>query len=117
MSDKNCFEKITVYKKHHHTQGFVSPYLPDRTEVTDAEYVEWQNNNFEILYQKEWEGTRNLSTVNIKALIGDNEQVLANYDEDQYGFKTLFLKGPVFESSYQLDALEAFTRMIEDYNK
>ena len=47
--------KITVYKKYHHTQGFISPYLPDRFKVSDPEYAEWQENNFEIMYQKEGE--------------------------------------------------------------
>ena len=108
---------VTIYKKHHHTQGFVSPYLPDRTKVHDAEYVVWQENNFEILYQKEGQGTKNMSIINIKALVGDNEVVLANYDNDYYGFQTLFTNGPVFESSFQLDALEAFTKLVEDYNK
>ena len=109
--------KITIYKKHHHTQGIVSSHLPDRTEVSDAEYAEWQENNFEILYQKEGAGAKNLSVINIKALVGDNEVVLANYNKDYYGFQTLFTKGPVFESSFQLDALEAFTKLVEDYNK
>ena len=109
--------KITVYKKHHHTQGIVSSFLPDRTEVNDAEYVAWQENNFEILYQKEGEGAKNMSVINIKALVGDNEEVLTNYNNDYYGFQTLFVKGPVFESSFQLDALEAFTKLLEDYNK
>ena len=109
--------KVTTYKKHHHTQGIVSSYLPDRTKVNDAEYVAWQENNFEILYQKEGEGAKNMSVINIKALVGDNEAVLTNYNNDYYGFQTLFTKGPVFESSFQLDALEAFTKMVEDYNK
>jgi len=108
--------KATIYKKHHHTQGIVSSYLPDRTEVNDAEYVAFQKNNFEILYQKEGQGPKNMSIINIKALVGDNEAVLANYDKDYYGFQTLFTKGPVFESSFQLDALEAFTKLVEDYN-
>ena len=109
--------KVSIFKKHHHTQGIVSSYLPDRTEVNDAEYVAWQENNFEILYQKEGQGSKNLSVINIKAVVGDNEEVLTNYNNDYYGFQTLFTKGPVFESSFQMDALEAFTRMIEDYNK
>ncbi|MEQ9593173.1 MAG: hypothetical protein RLN86_11255, partial [Cyclobacteriaceae bacterium] len=29
--------KITVFKKYHHTQGFVTSYLPDRTKVNDAD--------------------------------------------------------------------------------
>ena len=109
--------KITVFKKYHHTQGIVSPYLPDRMEVNDAEYVKWQENNFEILTQKEGEEAKNMSTINIKKLVGDNRTVLVNYTKDVYGFRTLFTKGPVFESSFQLDALEALTRMVDDYNK
>lgn len=109
--------KITVFKKYHHTQGIVSPYLPDRKDVNDAEYVKWQENNFEILAQKEGEKAVNLSTINIKKLVGDNRTVLVNYAKDVYGFRTLFTKGPVFESSFQLDALEALVRMVEDYNK
>ena len=57
-----------------------------------------------------------MSVINIKALVGDKEVVLANYDKDYYGFKTLFTNGPIFESSFQLDALEAFTKLVEDYN-
>src|SRR5689334_3684627 len=38
--------KITVLKKYHHTQGFVTSYLPDRTKVNDADYVKWMENNF-----------------------------------------------------------------------
>lgn len=109
--------KVTVFKKYHHTQGIVSSYLPNRMKVSDAEYVEWQENNFEILAQKEGEEAVNLSTINIKNLIGDNRTVLMNYAKDVYGFRTLFTKGPVFESSFQMDALEAMTRMVEDYNK
>ncbi|MEL7001790.1 MAG: hypothetical protein AAFN93_03545 [Bacteroidota bacterium] len=109
--------KITVFKKHHHTQGFVSPYLPKRTKVSDAEFVKWQENNFEILSQKEGAEAVNMSSINLKKLVGDNKPVLMNYAKNKYGFRTLFVKGPVFESSFQLDALEAFTKMIEDYNK
>ena len=109
--------KITVFKKYHHTQGIVSPYLPDRTKVSDADYVKWQENNFEILAQKEGEEAKNMSSFNIKNLVGDNKTVLTNYAKNKYGFRDLFVKGPVFESSFQMDTLEAFTRMIEDYNK
>lgn len=109
--------KITVFKKYHHTQGFVSPYLPDRTKVNDADYVKWQENNFEILSQKEGEEAKNMSTINLKSLFGDNKAVLTDYAKNKYGFRDLFVKGPVFESSFQLDTLEAFTKMVDDYNK
>lgn len=109
--------KITVFKKYHHTQGIVTPYLPDRTKVNDADYVKWQENNFEILSQKEGEEAKNMSTINIKSLVGDNKTVLTDYAKNKYGFRDLFMKGPVFESSFQLDTLEAFTRMVGDYNE
>jgi len=109
--------KITVLKKYHHTQGIVTSYLPDRTKVSDADYVKWQENNFEILAQKEGEEAKNLSTINLKNLFGDNKTVLTDYAKNKYGFRDLFVKGPVFESSFQMDTLEAFTRMVEDYNK
>jgi hypothetical protein len=109
--------KITVFKKYHHTQGIVTSHLPDRTKVSDADYVEWQENNFEILAQKEGEEAKNMSSFNIKKLVGDNKAVLTNYAKNKYGFRDLFIKGPVFESSFQMDTLEAFTGMVEDYNK
>jgi hypothetical protein len=109
--------KITVFKKYHHTQGIVTPYLPDRTKVNDAEYVKWQENNFEILSQKEGEEAKNMSTINLKSLFGDNKTVLTDYAKNKYGFRDLFVKGPVFESSFQLNTLEAFTKMVDDYNK
>ena len=109
--------KITVLKKYHHTQGIVTSHLPDRTKVNDADYVKWMDNNFEILAQKEGEDAKNMSSFNIKKLVGDNKTVLTNYAKNKYGFRDLFIKGPVFESSFQMDTLEAFTRMVEDYNK
>ena len=109
--------KITVMKKYHHTQGIVSGYLPDRTKVSDADYVKWQENNFEILTQKEGEEAKNMSTINIKSLVGDNKTVLTNYAKNKYGFRDFFTKGPVFESSFQTDALEALIRMVDDYNQ
>ncbi|MEJ2545426.1 MAG: hypothetical protein P8Y99_15295 [Calditrichaceae bacterium] len=109
--------KITVLKKYYHTQGIVTSHLPDRTKVSDADYVKWQENNFEILAQKEGEEAKNMSSFNIKKLVGDNKTVLTNYAKNKYGFRDLFIKGPVFESSFQMDTLEAFTRMVEDYNK
>ena len=109
--------KITVLKKYHHTQGIVTSHLPDRTKVSDADYVKWQENNFEILAQKEGEEAKNMSSFNIKKLVGDNKTVLTNYAKNKYGFRDLFMKGPVFESSFQMDTLEAFTRMVKDYNK
>ena len=109
--------KVTVFKKYHHTQGIVTSHLPDRTKVSDADYVKWQENNFEILAQKEGEEAKNMSSFNIKKLVGDNKTVLTNYAKNKYGFRDLFIKGPVFESSFQMDTLEAFTRMVEDYNK
>jgi len=109
--------EITVFKKYHHTQGIVTSHLPDRTKVSDAEYVEWQENNFEILAQKEGEEAKNMSSFNIKKLVGDNRTVLTNYAKNKYGLRDLFIKGPVFESSFQMDTVEAFTSMVEDYNK
>ena len=97
--------KITVLKKYHHTQGIVTSHLPDRTKVNDADYVKWQENNFEILAQKEGEEAVNLSTINIKKLVGDNKTVLTNYAKNKYGFRDLFVKGPVFESSFHLDVV------------
>lgn len=109
--------KITVLKKYHHTQGIVTSHLPDRTKVNDLDYVKWQENNFEILAQKEGEEAVNLSTINLKKLVGDNRTVLTNYAKNHYGFRDLFVKGPVFESSFQMNTLEALTKMVEDYNK
>ena len=109
--------KITVFKKYYHTQGIVTSHLPDRTKVSDADYVKWMENNFEILAQKEGEDAKNMSSFNIKKLVGDNKTVLTNYAKNVYGFRDLFMKGPVFETSFQMDTLEAFTRMVEDYNK
>lgn len=109
--------KITVFKKYHHTQGFVTSQLPDRTKVNDADYVKWQENNFEILAQKTGEEAKNMSTINLKALFGDNKTVLTDYAKNKYGFRDLFVKGPVFESSFQTNTLTAFTQLVEDYNK
>jgi hypothetical protein len=109
--------KITVFKKYHHTQGIVTGYLPDRLKVNDADYVKWQENNFEILAQKKGEEAKNMSSINLKALLGDNKAVLTDYAKNKYGFRNLFTKGPVFESSFQPETLEAFTKIVQDYNK
>ena len=58
-----------------------------------------------------------MSTINLKSLFGDNKTVLTDYAKNKYGFRDLFVKGPAFESSFQPDTLEAFTKMVGDYNK
>ena len=50
-------------------------------------------------------------------IFGDNKTVLTDYAKNKYGFRDLFVKGPAFESSFHTDTLEAFTKMVEDYNK
>lgn len=58
-----------------------------------------------------------MSTINLKSLFGDKKTVLMDYAKNKYGFRDLFIKGPVFESSFQPDTLEAFAKIVDDYNK
>ncbi len=110
--------KVTIYKKHYRTTGRVYDIVLKAYNNGGQEFIDFQNDNFELLYQKDkTKNPKNMITVNLKTLIGDNEEVLTNYNNNHYGFQSEFTKERDFAANVHTPYLETLLKLLEDYNK
>lgn len=110
--------KVTIYKKHYRTTGRVYDVVLEAFNNGGQEFIDFQNDNFELLYQKDkTKNPKNMIGVNLKALIGDNEEVLTNYNNNHYGFQSEFTKEPDFAANVHPPYLETLIKLLADYNR
>lgn len=109
--------KITIYKKHYHTRGRVYQGVLDRYNEGGQEFIDWQNNNFELLFQKDKErNPKNIINANLKKLLGDNEEVFSRYKNNEYAFRDEFSKAREWRANINKPYLESLLKLVSDYN-
>lgn len=114
--------KIKAYKLYSHTTGRISQELADVFMDSrikgDQMLIDYIQDNFQILVQKEDEhkNPRNLQYANLLSLIGDNDRVRSNYDQNFYGFRDRFIERQKFGVIVNQEYEKAFLRMVNDYN-
>ncbi len=114
--------KIRAYKFYSHTTGKISHELAD--VVMDSKIkgdyllIDYIQDNFQILVQKTelHKNPRNLQHANLLTLIGDNERVLTNYQNNEYGFRNQFTERQKFGVIVNKNYEAAFLSMVKDYN-
>jgi len=112
--------KIDSYKLYSKTSGKMSYELSnaimDSKMDGDQILIDYIQNNFQLLVQKNSKNPKNINAVNLLNYIGDNETVKANYDSNYYGFRNQFTErqkmGVFVSQKYE----QAFLKMINDYN-
>ncbi len=110
--------KVTIYKKHYRTTGRVYNVVLEAYNNGGQEFVDFQNDNFELLYQKDKsKNPKNMIGVNLKTLMGDNEEVLTNYNNNHYGFQGEFTQESDFAANVDTAYLETLMKLLADYNK
>ena len=127
LPKKLCLEriasgKVNAYKFYSHTTGKITQELSgvvfDSKMNGDRILIDYIQDNFQILVQKtgEHKNPRNLQHANLLNLIGDNDRVRSNYDENFYGFRDQFIErqkfGVIVNKAYE----SAFLNMMNDYN-
>lgn len=112
--------KIKMYKFYTPTTGKkVSYELLDQKALGDAQLIEYIQNNFQLLVEKEGKDNnpKNVVSINLLNYIGDNDEVKTNYDNNHYGLRNQFStekkEGKLVNKEYET----AFLKMLADYNK
>ena len=113
--------KIDSYKMYSKTSGRMSYELSnvimDSKMDGDQLLIDYIQNNFQLLVQKNSKNPKNIMAVNLLNYIGDNETVKTNYDNNHYGFQHQFTErqkmGVFVGKKYEI----AFLKMINDYNR
>ncbi len=118
---KVCLEqiadgKIKMFKMYSKTTGKISYEMADMRRAGQQVLVDYIQNNFQLLVQKDTKDPKNVAILNILKLIGDNADVKENYDNNVYGLRDQFSQplkeGKLVNKKYE----QAFLKLLEDYN-
>ncbi|WP_297766063.1 hypothetical protein [uncultured Muriicola sp.] len=119
---KMCLEQtaqgaIEVYKLYSRTTGSINHELADMIFEDRANLINYIQDNFQILVQKDNKNPTNIMQVNLLNYIGDNPRVKENYTNNHYGFRNQFTEqqkmGKYVNKKYEA----AFLSMVNDYNQ
>ncbi|MGI9542395.1 MAG: hypothetical protein ACR2MX_03995 [Cyclobacteriaceae bacterium] len=106
--------KIDMYKMYSKTTGKISLAIADARRA--GELADYITSNFQLLVQKDTKNPKNVAVLNILKLIGDNQEVKENYDNNVYGLRDQFSQplkeGKLVTKRYE----EAFLKMLNAYN-
>jgi len=82
--------RILMYKLYSRTTGKINQELADMVFDDRAKLVDYIQNNFQLLIQKDSDNPKNVQLVNLLNYIGDNPRVKGNYDNNKYGLRNQF---------------------------
>ncbi len=112
--------KINSYKLYSKTSGKMSYELSnvimDSNMDGDQLLIDYIQNNFQLLIQKNSKNPKNIMAVNLLNYIGDNESVKTNYTNNHYGFRNQFVERQKMGVFVGMKYQEAFIKMLDDYN-
>ena len=120
-----CLEQIAdgtidAFKMYSRTTGKISYELSDvvfeSKKNGDQILIDYIQDNFQILLQKESKNPKNIMHVNLLNFIGDNDQVKTNYEGNHYGFRNQFTERQKFGIIVNQKYEAALLRMLQDYN-
>jgi len=111
--------KIDLYKMFSATTGNVSHDIKSVMNLSEVEdddniLIDYVQDNFQLLVQKNEGTVKNLMSVSLLNYFGDNSKVKENYIENQYGFRDEFNQqsnSPIV--NHNLEA--ALLRLLNDY--
>ncbi len=112
--------KIDAFKMYSRTTGKISTELAkvvmDSKMDGDALLIDYIQDNFQILLQKDTKNPKNINHINLLNYIGDNEVVKTNYTNNTYGFRDQFTESQKFGVIVNKKYEASFLKMIEHYN-
>ena len=120
-----CLEQISdgtidMFKLYSRTTGKI-PYelsnvVMDSKMQGDQLLIDYIQDNFQLLIQKESKNPKNVMHINLLNFIGDNAGVKENYDNNFYGLRNQFTErqkmGIYVNQKYET----SFLKMLNDYN-
>jgi len=121
---KMCLEKVVdgkidLYKMYSHTTGKISYEIigainASKDENDDSIIIDYIQDNFQLLVQKDSDNPKNLMSVSLLNYFGDNEAVKENYTQNHYGFRDEFTEKKGVIVGKKLES--AFLRLLQDYD-
>lgn len=115
--EKRVDGKINVYKLYSHTTGKTSQELAsvimNSKKDGDEVLIEYIQNNFQLLVQKDSDSPKNLMEVSLLNYIGDNKRVKENFTKNHYGFRDELTDDGTSIVNKKLEV--NFLRLLEDY--
>lgn len=116
--EKRVEGKIDVYKLYSHTTGKMSQELStvvmNSKKGSDEVLIDYIQNNFQLLVQKDSDNPKNLMEVSLLNYIGDNKRVKENYTKNHYGFRDAFTDDGNSIVNRRLEY--SFLKLLEDYD-
>lgn len=119
---KMCLEQtaqgaIEVFKLYSRTTGTINHELADMIFEDRANLVNYIQDNFQILVNKDNKNPTNIMQVNLLNYIGDNPRVKENYTNNHYGFRNQFTEQQKMGKYVNKEYEAAFLSMVNDYNQ
>ncbi len=133
MPKKLCMQqiingKVDMYKLYQHTgstgsvgiskvSNVVSQVAHESRKTNNPQLlIDHIQSNFQLLAQKEHKMPKNVYSMNMANLIGDNPAVKENYENNKYGVQA-YITGDIIPGLLAHENIEAaFLKMITDYN-
>lgn len=108
---------IIMYKLYSRTTGKINQELADMVFEDRDKLVEYIQDNFQLLIQKDSDKPKNVMHINLLNFIGDNARVKENYVNNHYGLRNQFTEKQKMGKYVNKEYEAAFLRMLDDYNQ
>jgi hypothetical protein len=108
---------IQMYKLYSRTTGRINQELADMVFDDRQKLIDYIQDNFQLLIQKESDKPKNVMHINLLNFIGDNPRVKENYVNNHYGLRNQFTEKQKMGKYVNKEYEAAFLRMLDDYNQ
>ncbi|MGB5228863.1 MAG: hypothetical protein WBN55_11410 [Eudoraea sp.] len=122
MPKKLCLEQLSsgeidLYRLYSRTTGKISYETADYVRKGGQELIDYIQDNFQLLIQKESKNPRNIMHINLLNFIGDKHDIRDNYDTNYYGLRNQFTESQKEGKLVNKKFAASFVKMIDDYNQ
>jgi len=108
---------ILMYKLYSRTTGRINHELADMVFEDRQKLIDYIQDNFQLLIQKDSDKPKNVMHINLLNFIGDNPRVKENYTNNHYGLRNQFTEKQKMGKYVNKEYEKAFLRMLDDYNQ
>ncbi|MEB8345364.1 hypothetical protein OO010_04855 [Flavobacteriaceae bacterium KMM 6898] len=108
---------ILMYKLYSRTTGRINNELADMVFEDRQILIDYIQDNFQLLIQKDSDKPKNVIHINLLNFIGDNPRVKENYVNNHYGLRNQFTEKLKMGKYVNREYEAAFLLMLDDYNQ
>ncbi|MEB8329019.1 hypothetical protein OO009_06595 [Flavobacteriaceae bacterium KMM 6897] len=108
---------ILMYKLYSRTTGRINNELADMVFEDRQILIDYIQDNFQLLIQKDSDKPKNVIHINLLNFIGDNPRVKENYVNNHYGLRNQFTEKLKMGKYVNKEYEAAFLLMLDDYNQ